>query len=183
MGTVDYNNVGALVDTALDASKKKIVHVRIDDGTPEGLKVQVNRWTASPGNEYVIWKISMHSRTGQDGHCGNFNGNPGDDDRMAVRQRVGTQGVPAGPELLFTTKTPVASADRPDINNCPTATLNAAKADCKATFGGVSPLAQLAVNFSACAFSIHLHDTMLLPCAMQCIALAADAFSMLVKFG
>merc|ERR1719362_2793798 len=36
--TVDYNNVGALVDTALDASKKKIVHVRIDDGTPEGLK-------------------------------------------------------------------------------------------------------------------------------------------------
>merc|ERR1712241_430665 len=137
--TVDYNNVGALVDTALDASKKKIVHVKIDDGTPEGLKVQVNRWTASPGNEYVNWKISMHSRTGQDGHCGNFNGNPGDDDRMAVRQRVGTQGVPAGPDFLFATKTPVTSADRPDINNCPTATLNAAKADCKATFGGMSP--------------------------------------------
>merc|ERR1712194_1003307 len=122
---VDYDNVGALVDTAMDAAKKKIVHV--------------NRWTASAGNEYVNWKVSMHSRPGQDGHCGNFNGNAADDDRMAVRQRVGTQGVPAGPELLFATKTPVTTANRPDINNCPTATLDAAKADCKATFGGMSP--------------------------------------------
>jgi len=137
--TVDYDNVGALVDTAMDASKKKIVHVKIADGTPEGLLVQVNRWTASPGNEYVNWKVTMHSRSGQDGHCGNFNGNAADDDRMAVRQRVGTQGVPAGPELLFATKTPITTANRPDINNCPTATLEAAKADCKATFGGESP--------------------------------------------
>jgi len=136
---VDYDNVGALVDTAMDASLKKIVHVKIADGSPEGLLVQVNRWTASPGNEYVNWKITMHSRPGQDGHCGNFNGNAADDDRMAVRQRVGTQGVPAGPEMLFATKTPVTAADRPDINNCPTATLEAAKADCKATFGGMSP--------------------------------------------
>merc|ERR1711994_755964 len=137
--TVDYDNVGALVDTALDPSKKKTVHVKISDGSPEGLTVQVNRWTASPGNEYVNWKISMHSRPGQDGHCGNFNGNAADDDRLAVRQRVGTQGVPAGPELLFATKTPATVANRPDINNCPTATLDAAKADCKATFGGMSP--------------------------------------------
>merc|ERR1719330_2097714 len=56
--TVDYDNVGALVDTALDPSKKKIVHVKISDGSPEGLTLQVNRWTASPGNEYVNWKIS-----------------------------------------------------------------------------------------------------------------------------
>jgi len=137
--TVDYDNVGALVDTALDPSKKKIVHVKIDDGTPEGLKVQVNRWTASPGNEYVNWKISMHKLPDQDGHCGNFNQNAGDDDRLAVRQRLGTQGVPVGPELLFPMKTPITAAGRPDINNCPTATLNAAKADCKATFGGTSP--------------------------------------------
>jgi len=132
---VDYDNVGALVDTALDPSKKKIVHVKIQDGTPEGLTVQVNRWTESPGNEYVNWKISMHAQPGQDGHCGNFNGNAADDDRLAVRQRVGTQGVPAGPELLFPSKTPVTVANRPDINNCPQATMDAAKADCTATFG------------------------------------------------
>jgi len=137
--TVNYDTTGELIVTTggVDASKKKIVHVKISDGTPEGLSVQVNRWTASPGNEYVNWKISMHSRPGQDGHCGNFNQNAADDDRLAVRQRVGTQGVPAGPELLFATKTPVTVANRPDVNNCPPATLTAAKADCAAHYGSV----------------------------------------------
>merc|ERR1711879_682656 len=81
------------------------------------------------------WKIDMHARDDQDGHCGNFNGNAADDDRLAVRQRVGTQGVPAGPELLFGQKTPITVANRPDINNCPQATMNAAKADCAAKYG------------------------------------------------
>merc|ERR1712008_284453 len=184
---VDYDNVGALVDTALDASKKKIVHVKIFDGSPEGLMVQVNRWTASAGNEYVNWKITMHSRPGQDGHCGNFNGNAADDDRMAVRQRVGTQGVPAGPELLFATKTPVTVANRPDINNCPTATLDAAKADCRATFGGMSPKMSCLLDYCFAGKEValnkhqtgvkmpqlsHLNCTETLPlpaqCCMQC---------------
>jgi len=135
--TVNYDTSGALIDTTggVDASKKKIVHVKITDGSPEGLSIQVNRWTASPGNEYVNWKIDMHARPDQDGHCGNFNGNAADDDRLAVRQRVGTQGVPAGPEMLFSQKTPVTVANRPDINNCPQATMDAAKADCAAKYG------------------------------------------------
>jgi len=137
--TVDYDNKGELVDKALDESKKKIVHVKIGDGTPEGITVQINRWTASPGNEYINWKISMHSRPGQDGHCGNFNENAADDDRLAVRERIGKTGVPAGPELLFAEKTPITESDRPDVNDCPTATLHKAEADCKATFGGMSP--------------------------------------------
>jgi len=137
--SVDYGNAGILVDAAINAQKKKIVHVKIADGTAEGITIQVNRRTGSRGNEYVNWKISMHSRHGQDGHCGNFNGNAVDDDRLAVLARLGNRGVPAGPELLFATRTPVAAADRPDINDCPTATLEAAKADCKATFGGMSP--------------------------------------------
>merc|ERR1719361_1757400 len=134
--TVDYNTQGGLIDTTggVDASKKKIVHVKISDGSPQGLSVQVNRWTASPGNEYVNWKIDMHARPGQDGHCGNFNGNAADDDRLAVHQRVGTQGVPPG-ELLFASKTPITVANRPDINNCPQATMDAAKADCTAKYG------------------------------------------------
>jgi len=135
--TVNYDASGALIDTTggVDASKKKIVHIKISDGSPEGLSVQVNRWTASPGNEYVNWKIDMHARSGQDGHCGNFNGNAADDDRLAVRQRVGTQGVPAGPELLFGSKTPITVANRPDINNCPQSTMDAAKADCTSKYG------------------------------------------------
>jgi len=134
--TANYDTSGALIDTTggVDASKKKIVHIKITDGSPEGISVQVNRWTASPGNEYVNWKIDMHSRPGQDGHCGNFNGNAADDDRLAVRQRIGTQGVPPG-ELLFASKTPITVANRPDINNCPQATMDAAKADCTAKYG------------------------------------------------
>jgi len=133
-----YNNVGALVDEAQDASKKHVVHVKIFDETPEGIMVQVNRWLQSKGNEYINVKITMRSQPGQDGHCGNFNGDLYDDDRMQVRKRIGTGGV-AQAQLLFKTKTPITTADRPDINNCPTATLNAAKADCKARFGGKSP--------------------------------------------
>jgi len=69
---VDYDNEGVWVDAKLDSTNKRVVHVKIDDGTPKGLTVQVNRLTESPGNEYVNWKISMHSRHRQDGHCGNF---------------------------------------------------------------------------------------------------------------
>jgi len=134
--TVDYDDQGGLIDTTggVDASKMKVVHVKISDGSPQGLSIQVNRWTASPGDEYINWKIDMHARPGQDGHCGNFNGNSADDDRLAVRQRIGTQGVPAG-EVLFGSQTPVTVAVRPDINKCPQATMAAAKADCTAKYG------------------------------------------------
>jgi len=135
--TANYSNKGILVDKSLDSSLKKIVHVQIDDGTPEGLTVQVNRW-GDTGNEYVNWRISMNSLPGQDGHCGNFNGNEADDDRLKVRQRVGKHGVPVG-QLLFATKTPVTAPGRPDINDCPAATMETAATDCKAKYGGMSP--------------------------------------------
>jgi len=83
----------------------------------------------------VFSSISLSTGTKSLTDCGNFNGNAADDDRLAVRQRVGTQGVPAGPELLFGAKTPITVANRPDINNCPQATMNAAKADCAAKYG------------------------------------------------
>jgi len=126
--TANYDTSGALIDTTggVDASKKKIVHIKITDGSPEGISVQVNRWTASPGNEYVNWKIDMHARPGQEGHCGNFNGNSGDE-RLTVRQRV-----EPGPERLFGSATPIIIIRRPELNNCPQAIEDAAKADCAA---------------------------------------------------
>jgi len=144
--TVDYNTNGGLVDTTgyVDGSHKRTVLVKIIDGSPEGLSILINRWTAPPGHEYIDWMIQMHSRPGQDGHCGNFNENATDDDRLEVRQRIGTQGVPAGPELLFASKTPI---NHPDINNCPTAILNAAKADCLAMYGGFLPSMNCLTNY------------------------------------
>jgi hypothetical protein len=114
-----YNNVGELVDEApLRANatidcKKHIVHVKIFDDSAEGITIQVNRWLESKGNEYINVRISMRSQPGQDGHCGNFNGDPDDDGRVRVRLRLGANVAPH--QLLFKTKTPITAADRPDI--------------------------------------------------------------------
>merc|ERR1712007_188332 len=72
---------------------------------------------------YMNVKIGMSSQPNQDGHCGNFNGNVADDDRVQVRSRVGKTGVPAGPDFLFPWgKTPINPGNRPDMNDCPPGT-------------------------------------------------------------
>merc|ERR1719230_1737548 len=77
-------------------------------------------------------EITMPPQPHQDGECDIPNGNPADDDRMEVRKRLGTQGVPAG-DLLFTgPKTPIIISARPDINNCPTLRMQMAEKACKA---------------------------------------------------
>jgi len=129
-----YNNKGELLQKGRAGKQKKVVHARIADGTPEGLQIQVNRWTEASEGNYINAKITMRSRPGQDGHCGNFNGQAADDDRIKVRARLGTTGVPPQ-ELIFETKNPVTQGNRPDINNCPAPKLEAAKADCRAKEG------------------------------------------------
>jgi len=127
---VTYNGVGTLLQKGRQGKPLHIVHIKVFDGTPEGIQIQINRWTVASEGNYVNVRISMHALPGQDGHCGNFNGNAGDDGRIQVRSRLGTTGVPPG-ELLFKTKTPVVAANRPDINNCEQSKLEGAKALCK----------------------------------------------------
>jgi len=88
------------------------------------------QWNEPGEGDYINIEINMPVQPGQDGHCGNFNGNPQDDDRLAIRARVGTTGVPQG-ELLFNTKHPVVQANRPDLNNCPSDREEAAKRRCQ----------------------------------------------------
>ena len=57
----------------------------------------------------------MPKQPGQDGHCGNFNGNQADDDRLQIRARVGTTGVAQGELIGFHTKTAVVQVNRPDL--------------------------------------------------------------------
>jgi len=128
---MQYNNVGTLLQNGRGGMALRIVHVKINDGTPEGIQIQINRWTKESEGHYINVRITMHPQPGQDGHCGNFNGNPADDDRVQVRARLGKTGVPPG-ELLFRTKTPVVQANRPNINDCPGESLDQAKATCKA---------------------------------------------------
>jgi len=129
------DNVGEVLQKGRNGLAKHIVHIKIVDGTPQGLLIQVNRWTQPSEGDYINVKISMHARPGQDGHCGNFDGDVANDDRLKVRARVGRTGVPAD-ELLFKSKTPVVEANRPNINDCPAKKLDEAKAYCRAKEGG-----------------------------------------------
>jgi hypothetical protein len=128
---MQYNGVGDVMQKGRGGKALHIVHIKINDGTAEGIQIQINRWMEPAEGYYINVRITMHSRPGMDGHCGNFNGNPADDDRLQVRSRLGTTGVPPG-ELLFRTKTPCVQANRPDINNCDPTKLTNAKALCKA---------------------------------------------------
>jgi len=125
---VVYNAQGTVMQNSRVGKALHVVHVML----PLGVTLEINRWNEPQEGQYMNTRISMGAQPGQDGHCGNFNGNPGDDSRTAVRSRVGTTGVPQG-ELIFPgAKTPVSPGARPDLNNCPEGELNAAMAKCKA---------------------------------------------------
>merc|ERR1719275_31647 len=109
------NSQGEILQQGRAGKQLHVVHLTL----PNSVSFQINRWDEPGEGDYLNIKITMPAQPGQDGHCGNFNGNPSDDVRTLVRQRVGTTGVDPA-ELLFNTKHPVVSApNRPDINNCP----------------------------------------------------------------
>merc|ERR1719336_2814028 len=125
------NGQGSTMQKGRAGKALHVVHIKILDGTPEGIVIQVNRWTEPGEGHYINIRITMHAQPGQDGHCGNFNGNPADDERTQVRARLGKTGVPPG-ELLFKTKTPVVQGNRPNINDAPAEKLESCKSLCKA---------------------------------------------------
>jgi hypothetical protein len=87
-----YDGLGQLVDDAQGHLEKHIVHMDL----PLGVHLQVMRWA-----NHINVKITMTPRAGgQDGSCGNFNGNADDDSTAAIKARMAGQRVPLG-ELLF----------------------------------------------------------------------------------
>jgi len=111
---ISYNGQGSLLQQGREGKALHVVHVTL----PSGVSLQVNRWTEASEGDYINVRLTMPKQPNQDGHCGNFNGNSMDDDRLQIRARVGTTGVDPS-LLLFQHKTPVVEANRPDINNCP----------------------------------------------------------------
>jgi hypothetical protein len=128
-GLVDitYNSQGETLQRGRNGKPLHVVHVTL----PNGVTMQINRWNEAGEGSYINVLITMPKQPDQDGHCGNFNGNQADDDRMAVRARLGTQGVAPGDMLFDGPKTPIAPANRPDINNCPKPKLDMAEETCK----------------------------------------------------
>jgi len=69
----------------------------IDLELPEGMRMTINRW-----KENLAVSISMcPQHHGQDGHCGNYNGNPDDDTATEMLQRPNNMAKISGHESLF----------------------------------------------------------------------------------
>merc|ERR1712241_523633 len=79
--SIMYNSQGKMLH---------VVHVKL----PLGVTMEINRWNEPSEGSYMNVRLTMSPQLGQDGHCGNFNGNRADDTRVAVRSRVGKTGVP-----------------------------------------------------------------------------------------
>jgi hypothetical protein len=88
---LSYDGQGKLVDNAQGHLEKHIVHIHV----AVGVHIQVMRWS-----NHLNVRITMSAAVGgQDGACGNFNGNAADDSTAAIMSRIG-QRIPAA-ELLF----------------------------------------------------------------------------------
>jgi hypothetical protein len=124
---IQYNSVGKVLQNGRAGKPMHVLHITM----PGGVKVQVNRWNEAGEGDYMNVEINMPGQPNQDGQCGTPNGNVADDDRMMVRQRLGTQGVAVGDLLFLGPKTPIAPANRPDISNCPSKVLTMAQNLCK----------------------------------------------------
>jgi len=125
--TASYNSQGATMQEGRSGKALHVVHLTM----PLGVNVQINKWMEPAEGNYINAKITMSAQPQQDGHCGNFNGNAADDDRLQIRQRLGVTGVAAA-ELIFAgPKTPIGQSNRPDINNCPREKLEHSKELCK----------------------------------------------------
>jgi len=116
---------GEILQPAREGKELHVVHVEL----PLNINLQINRWNEPTEGDYINMQIHMPPQPEQDGHCGNFNGDPEDDTRPLIRARVGTAGV--DPEdLLYQTKTPVRQPNRPDLNDCPTEQADRARELC-----------------------------------------------------
>merc|ERR1711956_101553 len=63
-GLIDmhYNNVGQLLQAGRSGKPLHIVHIKLEDGSPEGLQIQVNRWMEPAEGDYMNVKINMHKQ-------------------------------------------------------------------------------------------------------------------------
>jgi hypothetical protein len=129
--SIEYNNVGQLLQPGREGKALHVVHVTL----PGGMTMQINRWNEAGEGRYINTKITMPAQEGQDGQCGNFNGNPADDARLLVKARLGKDGVPAEDLIFPGPKTPINQ----ELEMCPDAALVSAHEKCKAVSNNFWP--------------------------------------------
>jgi len=135
---VTYNDHGKILQPHRELGKNlKVLHFNL----PEGMFLQVNQWTNPEEGFFINVMVDMVAQPGQDGHCGNFNGNAEDDDRLAIRQRLGPNGIEQADLIGFKTKTPVVQEFEgyPTISECPSTLLVSAHNKCQVEEGHFIP--------------------------------------------
>merc|ERR1719221_1764321 len=122
--TIEYNAQGELLQPGREGKSLHVVHITL----PSQVTIQVNRWNEVGEGRYINSKITMPTQPGgQDGNCGNYNGNGLDDTRIAVVGRLGKDGV-AVEDLLF----PGAKTEiNQDMEDCADEILTSAHETCK----------------------------------------------------
>jgi len=126
--TIVHDDVGVLPDRAASQFKRHIVHISL----PMGIKMTVFRWT-----NYMDLTIEMQPLPGgQDGSCGNFNGDPSDDTTPLIFERVGVR--IADGEMLFNNRSPDAwSVEEAEmLKTCDSQTYADAQLTCKEEIKG-----------------------------------------------
>jgi len=119
---ITFDSEGELVDAAMAFLPHKVVHMTF----PGGTEIQVNRWP-----NFINAKVQMSKQPQQDGVCGNFNGNPQDDQGKDLHQRFG-HGVSQG-ECLFGNPIPEHTPVKmPNSKRCSPAKLKQAQSICRA---------------------------------------------------
>merc|ERR1711941_83918 len=90
---LSYNGQGTVLQKGRGGKALHIVHVKINDGTPEGIQLQINRWMEPGEGHYINVRIVMHSIPGMDGHCGEAaSGHPGSATRAVAFQNQDCRG-------------------------------------------------------------------------------------------
>merc|ERR1712107_497788 len=99
---------------------------------PLGVRVRVNRWA-----KHLDVLITMRPQAGgQDGHCGNFNGNAGDDTVDLIKGRMDLK--VSKKDRLFPKPSKLPADAEPavrEMSACPPSVRAKAEAQCKQALG------------------------------------------------
>jgi len=126
--TLHYDDQGDVPDVVPEGNEKRVVHMSL----PLGVKVSVFQW----GN-YMDVQIEMSPQPGQDGVCGNFNGDHADDTTQTIMQRVGARVRPS--ESLLSGKALIEFTPQMEkmmAAECAAGTRTAGEATCTKLLGG-----------------------------------------------
>jgi hypothetical protein len=137
-----YDSQGAVPDVVPEGNELRIVHMEL----PLGVKVSVYQW-----KNYLDVQVEMSPQAGQDGVCGNFNGNHGDDTTQAIIKRIGARVRPAESILSGSAKIDFTPQMQKMMDaECPAATKSRAQARCSRSLGGAAGPLLMSCMFDEC---------------------------------